>query len=287
MRARERKKSIDGGWRETSEQFASSVSRGCRGGSAVAMSSFLRPGRSLLTLCWFVVVLTQTVYAGHFRLNDPYRESQVYTGSVQPAIGPSQQADLSLVFNPPYWPLTLLTDDVPVTAMVIVDEKVQERDWALVASPRVAENEPVPASGQIFWMKPRDLRDRRSGLVVGEIAADGALQLRTAHGLFTGLWAPHWDWCGLQRTGSGLSSRQIYHYFFLPSVATAVAGALIAAFIGRRRQANVRRAVLKGFVIGALTPAGSLLSLLLIALALGFVLTAASWLSSNFLPVVR
>lgn len=197
-----------------------------------------------------VIVPCQNILAAASLPADRYHEVQRYEGTFSQGTNAPEQAVVLLKYDRPVWPLLLFDDEESVSATI-----------------RIAEKPPFDVT--LFKrLKDADihLRDNEKNPVVGSFS-DFGMRLRLPYGNFEGRYMiPGHD--GWGKGGRGLTSRQIYHFIYLPMAGLALGGALAGAILGHRRNQKIAGSMLKGvfiaIVVAPIFFVGFLLALMLV-----------------------
>jgi len=180
-------------------------------------------------------VLCQNIRAGASFPHDRYDEPAIYEGTFRQGTNAPEQAVVFLKYDRPAWPLLLFDDKESVSARI-----------------RIAKNPPFEVP---LFKRVRDadirLRDNEKNPVVGSFSGIG-MQLRLRSGVFEGQFMIPGGHCGRDRGSRGLTTRQIYHFIYLPMAGLAIIGALVGWIHGHRRNEKIARSMLKGIFIAIL-----------------------------------
>jgi len=180
-------------------------------------------------------VLCQNIRAGASFPHDRYDEPARYEGTFCQGTNAPEQAVVFLKYDRPVWPLLLFDDKESVSATI-----------------RIAKKPPFEVP---LFKRVRDadihLRDNDKNPVVGSFSGIG-MQLRLPSGVFEGQFMIPGGHCGWDRGSRGLTTRQIYHFIYLPMAGLAIIGALVGWIHGHRRNEKIARSMLKGIFIAIL-----------------------------------
>ena len=196
-------------------------------------------------------VLCQNIRAGASFPHDRYDEPARYEGTFRQGTNAPQQAVIFLKYGRSVWPLSLFDDEESVSATIRFPKK-----------PPIH----VPLFKKINQTDIH-LRDNDKNPVVGSFSGIG-MQLRLPSGVFEGQFMIPGGHCGWDRGSRGLTTRQIYHFIFLPMAGLALIGALVGWIHGHRRNEKFAHSMLKGvFIAILLAPLlflGALIALVLV-----------------------